>query len=214
MKLAYLDIREAHISFSNPYWIRVIPKSLMSFIHFEREPITLSHSIAGRYLLWQLLLQNGHLNFADFELDKTLEGKIFFLHKIQKFNISHSGDLVVCALSDEFEMGLDIEQILPVPLVDFKNIMSENEWKEITSDEGLTAFYRLWTMKEAVCKAEGIGLINELNNLNPGIEGCFFPHSNTFWHLHEIQVPHGYSCHLAVQKKMTNLDLKKVVPLG
>ena len=68
-------------------------------------------------------------------------------------------------------------------------------------------------MKEAVCKAEGIGLINELNNLNPGIDRCFFPHSNTFWHLHEIQVPYGYSCHLAVQKKMTNLDLKKVVPL-
>jgi 4'-phosphopantetheinyl transferase len=214
MKLAYLDIKEAHISFSNPYWVRVIPKSLLSFIHFEREPITLSHSIAGRYLLWQLLVQNGHLNFADFELDKTREGKIFFLHKIQKFNISHSGDFVVCALSNEFEMGLDIEQILPVPLVDFKNIMSEIEWKEITSVEGLTAFYRLWTMKEAVCKAEGIGLINELNNLNPGNEGCFFPHSNTFWHLHEIQVPHGYSCHLAVQKKMTNLDLKKVIPLG
>jgi 4'-phosphopantetheinyl transferase len=214
MKLAYLDIREAHISFSNPYWVRVIPKSLLSFIHFEREPITLSHSIAGRYLLWQLLVQNGYHNFADFELHKTPEGKIFFLHKIQKFNISHSGDLVVCALSDEFVMGLDIEKILPVPLDDFKNIMSENEWKEISGSEGLSAFYRLWTMKEAVCKAEGIGLINELNNLNPEIEGCFFPHSNTFWHLHEIQVPHGYSCHLAVQKKMTNLDLKKIIPLG
>jgi 4'-phosphopantetheinyl transferase len=214
MKLAYLDIRKAHISFSNPYWVRVIPKSLLSFVHFEREPITLSHSVAGRYLLWQLLVQNGHHDFADFELDKTPEGKIFFINKAQKFNISHSGDLVVCALCDDVEMGVDIEQNLPVPLADFKNTMSENEWNEISGTGGLSAFYRLWTMKEAVCKAEGIGLIDDLNNLNPGVEGCFFPHSNRYWHLHQIQVPPGYSCHLAVQKKITNLDLKNELPLG
>jgi len=214
MKLAYLDIRKAHISFSNPYWVRVIPKSLLSFVHFEREPITLSHSVAGRYLLWQLLFQNGHHDFADFELDKTPEGKIFFINKVQKFNISHSGDLVVCALCDGVDMGVDIEQILPVPLADFKNTMSENEWNEISGSGGLSAFYHLWTMKEAVCKAEGIGLIDDLNNLNPGVEGCFFPHSNRYWHLHQIQVPPGYSCHLAVQKKITNLDLKNELPLG
>lgn len=213
MKLAYLDIRETPIPFSNPYWVSIIPKPLMSYVQFEREPVTLSHSVAGRYLLWKLLANNYYSGSYDFELTKSSAGKLFFIKNSFHFNISHSGNLVICALSDEEPMGIDIEQILPVPLIEFKNCLSSDEWKDIESSGDIFAFYRLWTMKEAVCKAEGIGLIDDLYNLNPEMDRCIFPSTRSFWYLHELTIQSGYSCHLAVQKKITNLDLKKEVPL-
>jgi 4'-phosphopantetheinyl transferase len=119
--------------------------------------------------------------------------------------------MVVCALSDDSPMGIDLEQMLPVSFAEFRNIMSENEWSILNESGSITDFYRLWTKKEAVCKAEGIGLFDELNQLNPGIDGCFFQKSNEFWHLEEIPVSPEYCCYLATQK-LIKLDLKKVIP--
>jgi 4'-phosphopantetheinyl transferase len=213
MKLAYLDIREASIPFSNPYWVGIIPKSLLSFVQLQREPLTRAHSIAGRYLLWKLLLQMDVTQLEGLTMDKSDFGKLFFKDSKLQFNISHSGDMIVCALSDEGPMGIDIEQMLPIPFSDFRSIMSISEWEQINESGSIVHFYRLWTQKEAVCKAEGIGLFDELNDLNPGLVGCLFQQTNTFWHLSEIQVSPDYSCHLATQK-LINLDLKKVIPQG
>jgi hypothetical protein len=123
MKLAYLDIRETSIPFSNPYWAGIIPKNLLSFVQFHREPVTLAHSIAGRYLLWKLLLQLDKTDVDNLNIGKTDNGKIFFPDKNLHFNISHSGDMVVCALSDDSPMGIDIEHMLHVSFADFRNII-------------------------------------------------------------------------------------------
>jgi 4'-phosphopantetheinyl transferase len=211
MKLAYLDIRESSIPFSNPYWAGIIPESLLSFVQFQREPVTLSHSIAGRYLLWKLLLQLDISDVDNLNIGKTTFGKIFFSDKNLHFNISHSGNMVVCAFSDDSPMGIDLEQLLPVSFAEFRNIMSDNEWSILNESGSIIDFYRLWTKKEAVCKAEGIGLFDDLHQLNPGIDSCFFQKSNKFWHLEEIPVSPEYCCYLATQK-LIKLDLKKVFP--
>jgi 4'-phosphopantetheinyl transferase len=211
MKLAYLDISENAIPFSNPYWAGIIPKTLLSFVKFQSEAVTLSQSIAGRYLLWQLLSQFNVSDVDDLKMAKTNFGKIFFPEKNLHFNISHSGDIVVCALSDESPMGIDIEQMLPVSFSEYKEIMSVNEWDSINESGSVSEFYRLWTKKEAVCKAEGIGLFDNLHNLNPGIDGCFFEKSNKFWHLQEVKISINYCCYLATQK-LIKLDLKKLIP--
>jgi 4'-phosphopantetheinyl transferase len=213
MKLAYLDIRETSIPFSNPYWAGIIPKNLLSFVQFHREPVTLAHSIAGRYLLWKLLLQLDMTDVDNLNIGKTENGKIFFPDKNLHFNISHSGDMVVCALSDDSPMGIDIEHMLHVSFADFRNIMSDIEWRMINGSGSVIDFYRLWTKKEAVCKAEGIGLFDDLYQLNPGVGGCLFKKTNKFWHLQEIQLLPEYCCHLATQK-LIKLDLKKVFPEG
>lgn len=73
-----------------------------------------------------------------------------------RFSISHSGDLVVLAMSDT-EVGIDIEKIKPR---DYESIVArhftEGEAKEVDSIE---SFLKVWTKKEAYLKltSEGLG---------------------------------------------------------
>lgn len=72
------------------------------------------------------------------------------------FNLSHSGKLVVL-LTDQHEVGVDVEHIEPYPkrVVNRVFVREEKEWfKREATDE---AFFRLWTGKEAIMKALGLG---------------------------------------------------------
>ncbi len=74
------------------------------------------------------------------------------------FNLSHSGDYVIIALSD-FEIGCDIEFEKEL---DFertgKIVFHENELKKLSeADDKKEYFYELWTRKEAFIKCIGKG---------------------------------------------------------
>jgi len=86
------------------------------------------------------------------------------------FNISHSGDYVVLAVSDN-KVGIDIEQntgikddeILPVG----RTVYTENELKWIF--EGIDKrkrFFMLWTLKESISKAFGMGLTIDVQSFD------------------------------------------------
>jgi 4'-phosphopantetheinyl transferase len=57
------------------------------------------------------------------------------------FSVSHSGDVVACAVSDR-EVGLDVEQLRPVP----------QRLAEAAAGED---FWQLWTRREAAIKCRG-----------------------------------------------------------
>ncbi|WP_065356206.1 4'-phosphopantetheinyl transferase AcpT [Kluyvera georgiana] len=79
------------------------------------------------------------------------------------FNLSHSGDNIALLLSDEGEVGCDIEVIRPRPrwpsLV--SAFYSAGEQAEIAAERPthqLAAFWRIWTQKEAIVKQRGGGV--------------------------------------------------------
>ncbi len=79
---------------------------------------------------------------------------------LPEFSISHSGDWLWLAIG-ETSLGLDVEQHRPRrnlgKLMDHVLSPLELAWVSSQDDE-LRAFYRLWTLREAVLKASGRGL--------------------------------------------------------
>ncbi|MBQ8015551.1 MAG: 4'-phosphopantetheinyl transferase superfamily protein [Clostridia bacterium] len=72
------------------------------------------------------------------------------------FNLSHSGDKVVLLVSDR-PSGVDIEQIAPWSEAVAKRVFTPKEQKWLEAQSGTDAFYRLWTAKESIMKALGLG---------------------------------------------------------
>ncbi len=95
------------------------------------------------------------------------------------FNISHSGDYAVCAVS-ECPIGIDVEHIRPVNLRPARAVCSEAELRYIfgkapseedfgyTEDRGrLRRFFEIWTGKEAAVKLTGRGIGDIRNTAVP-----------------------------------------------
>ena len=93
---------------------------------------------------------------------KNNYGKPFAKDLAVEFNVSHSGDLVVCAVSNH-PVGIDVEQIRPMRDSVAKRICSQAELEylsDVAVDEEvrLNRFYEIWTGKEAYCKCVGTGI--------------------------------------------------------
>jgi len=81
------------------------------------------------------------------------------------FNVSHSGDLVLLALSDTRAVGVDVERRRTVPRVDslIQRWLTDDEQHDLQRlrAAGVTdseAFLRVWSLKEARLKALGVGI--------------------------------------------------------
>ena len=75
------------------------------------------------------------------------------------FNISHSDTYVVCAFSEEEEMGIDIELIRDMKIANFKSWFTINEWTVIQNSSSPSAsLLNYWTAKESVLKVVGTDL--------------------------------------------------------
>lgn len=78
------------------------------------------------------------------------------------FSIAHSGGRVLCAWADRGGVGVDVEQVRPVQPGDYVDLLSADEKAGIAgAADPSQAFLRLWTVKEAVAKAAGLGLMGE-----------------------------------------------------
>ena len=76
------------------------------------------------------------------------------------FSLSHSGELVLCSLSDA-ELGCDVETPRRVNAALVRRFFHPDEQRWLFSlpqGEQDAAFLRLWTLKESYVKAIGLGL--------------------------------------------------------
>ena len=129
------------------------------------------------------------------------------------FNVSHSGDYALVALSDSFEVGIDIEQVrADCPIDDLaRRYYSTREHRRLRTLSPvlrLRDFYRLWTIKEAVLKCAGLGLsvppavveVQLADAVPPKIH-CLDPNRQSLERVavRELDVAAGYASSLAVE---------------
>jgi len=158
---------------------------------------------AHAYLYGRLLLKHGMLQLGyddSLELmEKTKYGKPYFPFDSFSFNISHSEDYVVCVIStdEKKQIGIDIEKIKPIILDYFNSVLSAQEKIDIkTYDQ----FYKIWTRKEAVIKADGRGMQIPLNRVDAS--KLIVNLEEDIYYLSKVGINKSYEVHIASLTKI------------
>jgi 4'-phosphopantetheinyl transferase len=163
-----------------------------------------------RYRRWQdraanlfskILLVKGFekfgLNYLSLENLQYTEYRKPYLSGNVDFNISHSGQYVICAVARNVKLGIDIEEIKPVDFKEFDNLMSRLQWQQINSSPNpLKEFFRFWAIKESIIKADGRGLSIPLNDIHIRDQTAYYEKK---WYLRELDLDENYCACLAFE---------------
>ena len=124
-------------------------------------------SLLGAGLLLQAVLKKEY-GLSDFEIRTDEFGKPSVKDRPDiRFNLSHSGDIAVCTVSDT-DCGADIENTTaPHETMNLANrFFSRNEYfAMMLSPDPNEAFCRLWTLRESYVKMRGKGFAIGLSTL-------------------------------------------------
>jgi 4'-phosphopantetheinyl transferase len=120
-------------------------------------------SRVARALLRRMLVHATGIPSEEWTFDAEPSGRpiarnIGYRH-IPSVSLSHSGGWVACAISFATAVGIDIE--VYNSRRDFTRIAAATfgpEEQMVVAAEGESAFYRIWTLKEAMAKASGAGI--------------------------------------------------------
>lgn len=146
-------------------------KERISRFHlFEDAQRTLLGDVLARYAICNRLgIRNKDLVLGTNDYGKPVLHKPNGIH----FNISHSGNWVVCAVNNS-TVGIDVEIVKPIDLNIADRFFSKDEYISFTNQPEKTKlmyFYMIWTLKESYIKMEGKGLSIPLNSFTIGIKG-------------------------------------------
>lgn len=177
----------------------------------DRDRYILAHAslraILGRYLTVppeQLVFRYGH------------QGKPELASGGIHFSLSHSHDLVVCAIAASGPLGVDIELVRPgvaEALAGSLSPASRHMLDALPRPSRREAFFQGWTRMEAHAKAVGEGLGNGLESfhlfLDPSNSVLLPPPRSTDgpqrWWFHDFSPREGYCGALAAQQREGSL---------
>lgn len=123
--------------------------------------------IATRGRLRHLLASKLAIRPDEVELEYNPYGKPLLSRRMPRrglqFSVSRSGEVAVIAHSKSREVGIDLEEVLPVPEADDIAALSfsDTEYRSYVAlrpEHRLRGFLERWTRLEAISKAVGCGL--------------------------------------------------------
>ena len=180
------------------------------------------HFLLGRLLLKAILSKYAGCPPTELTLDIDTRGKPFLSSNSPlclSFNLSHSGNRFVLAVSKNYDLGVDIENIKRERAIlkiaqRYFSLSEIRGLKNLSKALQITRFYELWTLKESVVKACGYGLSGRLSEIE-----FSFPASNklkmhwapgnlTHWQSWQIKESENYM--LALSAKSSGIKINKI----
>ena len=176
-------------------------------LHFERDRLIFSaaHVLLRAALVARLGDWQGGFRVDDFgkpELDPPMGTPPL------RFNLTHTRGLVACALVDGSDIGIDAEHMEPSrPLLELaEHYFAQAELAQlhaIADAARVTAFYRFWTLKEAIIKAIGEGLSLPLKRFAFTLEPLSLAIGDgdaREWHVEECRTVPGHAMAIALRR--------------
>ncbi|WP_151749512.1 4'-phosphopantetheinyl transferase family protein [Acinetobacter seifertii] len=133
-----------------------------TFIDYKKQQI--------QHIKNKLLAQKLSVNPTDLQFAKHEYGKPYLLNHTLHFNHSHSQQYYALALSERVkDIGIDVEELDRKVRLDSlaQHAFHADEyatWQNLEQDREF--WFKVWTTKEAVLKASGLGIRLDLNTLN------------------------------------------------
>lgn len=127
-------------------------------------------SIIGELIVKSIIVDKLNVNRKSILFSKNKYGKPYLIEYPDfNFNISHSGDYVLCAIDDK-PIGVDVEEVKPIECEEIsKNFFTAREFDYIVNQDSkfqLDRFYEIWTLKESYIKCCGQGLSMPLKSFS------------------------------------------------
>lgn len=163
--------------------------------------------LTGRVLLKTQLAERLHLSPDQIRFVKNDYGKLY-LHPDQDpgglfFNLSHTAGMIACVVGGLERAGIDVERTDKDAFEVMPKVFRPDEiaWVEAQTSAASRsrAFFLLWTRKEAVMKAEGLGF--SLPPLSFGVPTAFERDADDSYHYLSWQWMPSMLCSLAVAKQ-------------
>jgi len=133
-------------------------------------PAKRENFIASRGSLRLILGQYLDLEPGEIQFEYGAEGKPFIKKFSLSFNLSHSSDLAALAITDDLEVGIDMEYI--DPRLDYERLAAQffslherDRLMRFSPWRRRRGFYRIWTAKEATLKCLGSGFTQQDRDL-------------------------------------------------
>lgn len=166
IKLAYCNVE--NLDLKKAY--QAVPenrKNKIDFFKFDKD----KKLSAGAFLLLKKLLSEQNITDFKIKIGKYDKPSICD-HENIYFNLSHSGKMVLCSISDR-EVGVDVEYIDSTIDLDIaKHFFYNSEYERIMNAENKPdEFFKYWVLKESYMKYTGLGMNLELDSFEIIIDG-------------------------------------------
>lgn len=162
---------EIHCGSTQRNWVSLLPTGERERVLRQLAPEDRQLALATRVLIRAVISAYLGGNPGHWRFDASPTGKPFLINapKPVAFNLSHSGNLVACAIAGEQGIGVDIEDshVERDFLALARRFFAPQEYTELASLPAAAQadyFYHLWTLKESHLKARGLGLANGLDS--------------------------------------------------
>ncbi len=149
-------------------------------------------------------------------------GKPFLMNNEVYFNLSHSGNQFVIAVSNTGDIGIDMEQCRDRKgMAGIVNKCFSDEeisyWQGLSPSQQLTAFYYFWVRKEAFVKAVGRGIalgleqcVINLQNQNQFLHIPKEYGTASSWKVIDVEISEHMPCAVVVKNKSFKYRKNKV----
>jgi 4'-phosphopantetheinyl transferase len=173
--------------------------------------------IAGRGALRAILAPYLRANAAKLRFVYSANGKPALAEEFAgdgiHFNLAHSEEMVLVAVTRMGAVGVDVEGVRPVKDVEelvarFFSQRESEAFRKVSDDQKPAAFFNLWTRKEALLKATGEGITRSLSLVEvsflPGEPARLLAISGDAakaaeWSLRELAPAAGFTGAIAIQ---------------
>ncbi len=205
----YMVFTDVNIPIEEKY-IHALPEVLSKEISQYQKQDDINRLTAGKYLLKKMLIDTG-FDEKIFSAYQTAENGKPFIPEFHPFNITHSGQVVACAiLLEEGNIGIDVEKIRDIDPGRFNKQFSAPEMMQIlSSKDPNTTFFEYWTMKESVMKADGRGMRIPLHNIKLRRSIATIDDVDIDWNLYPLELHGSVKAHLCSDSKLREIEVKK-----